>query len=774
MSLSVAAPRPSIAQKHVQEPAKMDPAQTDSNGLPSLPALDLDEAAQSISALSSKVGMISRGDLSSLYEELLQTELWLKNTPMEYIASLISPGETLRECSVAMGIDVFILFLSLLAINGGKEGQGDAGERKVELSSKRAFLESVAKDTAQSFERKDLEKFEKIQKHELGLLKASEEMNAYDEAIGKASLRAGKAIRDKTLVELCAHIVLTAMTSTLLIGVGSGISLSFAISASVLSLALGIWAAMSAVRLGRAFHAKTKARREWAQAERKAIDAYVQKVEQGIVAAREAGNVKKTEAEFRLRLAETGADADRARRALDKISVVVEQSEEKAKMVAAYLESIQEEALHREEFANSFYRWNLGFLTSTSLYGSSAIFQNTLVTLPALAGFTALANPVVLGVLLASGMFGSIAMAICSQQFLYMPDEQKRYDKQLDQYLPQTSPNPKAPLNLVAELDTVLNKQNMEWVQMEPLATAMPSPAQSPVLTHKQLLMPLPAQPPMLDLPFDSVDRSLIIAANLHLGPQEGALLQAATHKRIEEQENARHTFLEDVAVGMNKNYNAKLFRWQPVRKKREDAPDFSHSCKAALSVMGVLARVFANPVRMAELLRQARKEWKQQRNTLTVETLKAFLADTAKSRETQSEFMKRVFKSEQNYLDIKNETYEKIKSRTPGLYRLFKDQHEQVLAFKVRIDALIDSSDFSEMREGFIEMQKPKDEARESQSFQKGKMTVNQAIAQELTEHFWESNEAYKNGHGPRFTYENRRGVNFVLAGSLAQTGWA
>ncbi len=745
----VASLSPSITPTWTQEPVE-----TDSNGLfswlPGLPPLDLDEATQGLAGGIGYAKIILQGGLSSLYTELQNIGLLLKSAPMEYIASLISPGETLTECSVALGIDASILTLSLLAIKGGNEGQDDAGERKVELSNKRAFLESVAKDTAQSFERKDFEKFEEIQKHELNLITVSEKRNAHDEAIGKASLRAGKAIRNKTLVELCAHIVLAAVNSILIVGVGSGISLSFAISASVLSLALGIWAAMSAVRLGRAFHAKTKEEKKWAQAEREAIGEYVQRVEDKAEAAEIATMC--------LSPAKLSADIDRER-----------------EMVTAYLESIQEEARYREEFANSFYRWNLGFLTSTSLYGSSAIFQNALVTLPALAGFTALANPVVLGVLLASGMFGSIAMAICSQQFLYMPDEQKRYDQQLDQYLPQIQPNLKTPIDLDAQLYTVLEGPSMGMeVPMELFKTAMPSPAQSPTLSLKQSSMPSSAQPPMSDLSSDSVDRNLIIATDRFLGIYERTLLQAATHKRIDAQEKARRTFLNAVAENTNKNYNAKFFRWQSVTDKPVNAPDFSHSCKAALSVMGVLVRVFANPVRMAELLRQAREEWNAKRNTLTIETLNAFLKTEGKSSEIQSEFMKCVFKAERDYLEVKDKTYEEIKNKIPNIYSQFKDQHIKASARRDAINKLIQSDNLLALREGFINMQKPKDESAESTSFQKGKISVDQAMNQDFVKCFWEFDGDYKKGHSPDSMYETRRGVNFVLAGSLAPARWA
>ncbi|KAG0092000.1 hypothetical protein BGZ92_011095, partial [Podila epicladia] len=89
-----------------------------------------------------------------------------------------------------------------------------------------------------------------------------------------------------------------------------------------------------------------------------------------------------------------------------------------------------------------------------------------------------------------------------------MPDEQKRYDQQLDQYLPQVQPHLTAPLNnLDAQLYKALEGQStgMEF-PMEQFKTAIPSPAQSPTLSLKQSSMLSSAQPPMSDLPSDSVD----------------------------------------------------------------------------------------------------------------------------------------------------------------------------------------------------------------------------------------------------------------------------
>jgi len=344
-------------------------------------AIDLDEGAHGLFVLFNYLRkIISGGSFDAVVEDLNKEAEQLSSAPQEWLgaqSTQTGPADTI----VGFTLSGVMLPLAALAIKAGIEETCEAVHAHEKLTVKRTeikkYLSSLKKSKKEFFNPGTAAVYshaKKIEMQSLANIDSALEHNFSNGGIGVSSLVSGTAIFTKVAQDTALQITTLAVTQTPMLTTAA------TVIGTLGTVFFGPIAALAAVALGGFF----------------------------VHQARKVGD-----------------ELEEDRRIIE--SVTVKKADVCSETERTYQAFIDRKFTSRENFATRFKRWNAGFLGGACIYAVSAVAKAA-IGIAAMAGLGALlSNPIGLGVLLALGIVGGIAMGVCSWQFLMSHDKSKKH-----------------------------------------------------------------------------------------------------------------------------------------------------------------------------------------------------------------------------------------------------------------------------------------------------------------------------------------------------------
>ncbi|KLU21508.1 hypothetical protein EOS_35665 [Caballeronia mineralivorans PML1(12)] len=365
--------------------------------------IDLDEGVHGANAAVKALYSAIHDGPADMWDTLAREGKELSASPVAWSRTQVTPSGA-ADVAVSMGVSTLVLPLAALAIKAGFDEIVESNSLRRVLKQKRTAIQQTLEDLKIIYETNISEAGTPAsalalitarrcaEKQRLTSVKAAIRHNRYDLGIGASSLISGGVIFLKALEDI-------ALQSTL-VGMAKGVNLAAVVIGSTAlqgvtavagitgTVVLGPAAAISAVCLGAFFYGQARAVRKDIQADR--------------------GRLIRDEV--------SGNDVSKA-----------------------HLDFVTHKLVRREKFAKKFERWNLGFLTGSSIYAISVTVKATLFVTAAVGLGILASNPYVLPIVLGILIVGSVVMVASSTQFLVAHGRSKRHQSYTRQEVPLVS-----------------------------------------------------------------------------------------------------------------------------------------------------------------------------------------------------------------------------------------------------------------------------------------------------------------------------------------------
>lgn len=355
--------------------------------------VDIDEAVHGLYA-AIKFGLdAGSGEAAHVAEQLCEEASGLAQTPLYWMRSEALPNSG-TEMALVLGSGALMLPLAGMAIKAGREEIREARDTLAQLKGAMSDVRSQAETQRQALAECEqqcdgkappllLADHARLRQRFVDL-RFERQSARMDAGVGISSVASGVAILAKVGEEMALQggLALAAKGSSLpaLVANNSTAAGVATVSGAAGTLVLGPLASVFAVTLGGFFTHQSRIEKQRLLDDKKQVLAFL--------AALPPMSAGSPDSSYR-----------------------------------AFLEG---KLAQRERFFSRFAKWNIGFLSGSSLYAASTLSKMGL-GIAALAGVSALGGPIALGGLLVGGIVGAGVMGISSHQYLFAHGRYKRY-----------------------------------------------------------------------------------------------------------------------------------------------------------------------------------------------------------------------------------------------------------------------------------------------------------------------------------------------------------
>ena len=356
-----------------------------------LPVVDLDEVTHDLYRSSVFAAEAIEGHPGHIADALKDEEETFEDHSIDWF-NHHHPSQTHLHAATSLGVNAAMVPLSALAIHAGLQETHHALKHVQTLKRRQTTLEAQ-RDRLSPLQHTPMHHVSRaecqVRDQLLSDLALDRQLTYADLGSGLSSTTAGSAILAKTSTE----IGLSLGSKGALAGTGAeeAVHLSHLAAGAgfVSSMVLGPLASISAVSLGAFFLYQSKLEKGALKADIGRIQAFLASLDESTLCPR----------------------------------------------TQRYAEFLTEKLQQREQFISRYDGWNTAFATGSGAFAASTLTKTGL-TAAAIAGSSAAAGPVGLGIIAGVGALGAAGMSVSSHQYFLYHNKHKRYRKYEYQDMP--------------------------------------------------------------------------------------------------------------------------------------------------------------------------------------------------------------------------------------------------------------------------------------------------------------------------------------------------